>query len=295
MKPDHTTPVFEAARTHNRDRYLSALLCPRQDRDDLVALAAVLGDIERIPAIVTEPMLGEMRVQWWLDWLDTLANDKAHLTGNPLADALAEVIARRDLPIAPLQEVCEARITDLYADPFADIDAARRYVDATEVGPARLSALICGVSEPPSTDNNADLAISLAGRAIGNLKLLQKLPFFTERGRWPLPPYPRTEVEDPARLLTRDSDGDRRRQQAVGRHISVIEKMLTALPVRLRSLGSDERKLLLRALRPAALVPDYLAQLKRHECWRLGAVPDITQLKRVWSLYRATKRLNLSG
>ena len=70
--PDPTTVdvVTIAARAHERDRYLAALLGPRPIRRDLIALAAFAGEVGRIPAFVTEPMMGRIRLQWWRERLE---------------------------------------------------------------------------------------------------------------------------------------------------------------------------------------------------------------------------------
>ena len=54
--------VRDGARTHAPDRYYAALLAPAEARDDLIALAAFTGEIERISRQVSEAALGEIRV-----------------------------------------------------------------------------------------------------------------------------------------------------------------------------------------------------------------------------------------
>ena len=114
--------IVDAARAHEPDRYLAALLAPRAVRDDLVVLAAVGGEIARIPRVVSDPMLGEIRLQWWHDAIERLAAGFAsgERTGNPLADALGGVILRHGLPQARLFDCVEARLFELYADPITD-------------------------------------------------------------------------------------------------------------------------------------------------------------------------------
>ena len=92
MPPAEFAEVRGCARAHDFDRYLAALLAPRDVRDDLIALAATVGEIARVPATVKEPMMGEIRLTWWRDWLaKPLAEG---LSGNPVADAMRRAIAR---------------------------------------------------------------------------------------------------------------------------------------------------------------------------------------------------------
>src|SRR5207244_2038693 len=62
--------VEDAARANAFDRYLAARLAPRAARRDLIALAAFVGDTARIAATASEPLIGEIRLQWWRDVLE---------------------------------------------------------------------------------------------------------------------------------------------------------------------------------------------------------------------------------
>src|SRR4249920_224039 len=85
--------VATSARAGEPDRYLAALLAPPAARDGLLALAAFSAELGRIGQLVTrEPMMGEIRLQWWRDALRP--RDSGERTGNPVADALREAMLR---------------------------------------------------------------------------------------------------------------------------------------------------------------------------------------------------------
>ena len=112
-------PVWDSARTQEPDRYLAALYAPESARSRLMALAAFQGEITRIPASVREPLLAEIRLQWWRDALDQLR--KGELTGHPVADRLGPDIASGLLPLGLLSgmidEAGERDTASLIADP----------------------------------------------------------------------------------------------------------------------------------------------------------------------------------
>ena len=60
----------EIVRQYDKDRYLSALLAPGQYRPGLMALYAFNSEIARIRELVSEPLPGEVRLQWWRDLLE---------------------------------------------------------------------------------------------------------------------------------------------------------------------------------------------------------------------------------
>ena len=73
--------VRDAARVGAPDRYISALLAPKSVRAELIALGAFSAEIEKIPLTVSEPHLGEVRIQWWRwigPWLGAVARREPH-------------------------------------------------------------------------------------------------------------------------------------------------------------------------------------------------------------------------
>ncbi|MEO1543402.1 MAG: squalene/phytoene synthase family protein [Pseudomonadota bacterium] len=280
MKPEFIEPVFEGAKSHARDRYLSALLCPGHERDDLLALAAVVGEIERIPALVSEPMLGEIRLQWWADWVQNLEDNPGATTGNPIADALGDVIRERGLPIAPMRELCEARISDLYADPFETTEAYAQYLSACETGPYQLAAAICGQTQTDAS-HAAKQAIANAGRATGGMRVLMKLAFFAARGRWPLP------IENQIDPLANAADNQSVRQTLIRDEMQHVRKAACDATNAIKAADAEERTPLRRALRPIALIETYLTLLETQESWSLRPMKDLSPLSRVWILGKA--------
>lgn len=125
------------ARQTNYDWYLAALLSPRAVRADLIALAAFAGDVQRIPATVTEPMMGAIRLQWWRDALEQ-PPDVA--IGHPVADAVRSVVVRHRLTKAYLQAQIDATERSLHPEPFEDRQALSIHFGKTYGSRFRLAA-----------------------------------------------------------------------------------------------------------------------------------------------------------
>lgn len=77
--------VLRLARTH-RGPYLAALSAPGDKQPGLLALVALHAELARIPSIVSEPMLGRIRVQWWVDVMPSVVRGRA--LSHPVAQAL---------------------------------------------------------------------------------------------------------------------------------------------------------------------------------------------------------------
>lgn len=112
----------------DKDWFLAALFAPETVRPHLHALQAFAVELARIPHIVTEPQIGEIRLQWWADTLDAMPDGDG---GHPVARGLQDVIKAHGLPVAPLHQMVEARRHDLYADPLPDQTALEAYFGET--------------------------------------------------------------------------------------------------------------------------------------------------------------------
>src|SRR3981189_3867719 len=81
-------------RHHDRDRYQTALFAPARRREALLALYAFNYEIARVRETVTQPMLGQIRLQWWRENI-AAAFEGGPFRHHPVVEPLAAVI--RDL------------------------------------------------------------------------------------------------------------------------------------------------------------------------------------------------------
>jgi 15-cis-phytoene synthase len=267
--------VVDTARAGEPDRYLAALLAPPTAREGLLALAAFSAELGRIGHLVTrEPMMGEMRLQWWRDTLAP-AEDGMR-TGNPVADALRAAVARHHLPAPLLLGMINAHGSDLEVEPFPTEAALDAYLDAGQGAQFELAACVLG---GPATPELA-AASQAAGRAYGLVRLLLSLPQTLSLGRLPLPRSrlqqagiadlaAEVEPEKPAALM-QDLYAE-----AV-RNLEAAQQHVTNLPRPLRG-----------AFLPLALVRPYLRALERPGRDSLREVAEVAPLRRIWAIARA--------
>ncbi len=172
--------VREAAMRSEPDRYLAATLAPRSARPALAAIAALAAELARIPATVSEPALGDIRLQWWRD---TLAAARAGTrSGHPIADAVGDAMQRHSLAHESLAAMIDAREFDLSGGLPQDDAGLAAYLEATEGHAFRLGLGIVGAP--------ADLIPAIAGPAgiaYGLARSLGRLPMLLHNGGLPLP------------------------------------------------------------------------------------------------------------
>ena len=150
----------ETVRRADPDRWLAArFIADVETRADVTALYAFDHVLARVPVMVSEPLMGEIRLTWWREALDEIYAGGA-VRSHPVALALAEAVRRRGLDRAPLDEMIEARLGDLDASPFADEAEAAAYADMTAGALMQAAAQALGAAaglEP----------VRMAGRAYG--------------------------------------------------------------------------------------------------------------------------------
>jgi phytoene synthase len=179
--PDASGERLDAlVRRVDEDRWLASRFADPAGRNRLIALAAFYYEVARAPEAVSEPMIGEIRLQWWRDAITAIYADGA-LPAHPVVEAAAAAIVEAQLPREPFDAMIDARSKDLEAAPFtawADLEA---YVDATAGGLARLSAIAAAPGHLFDESQNA--ALRSAGRAWGFTGLVRAMPFWRDRGR----------------------------------------------------------------------------------------------------------------
>lgn len=239
------TPAEALVRRHDPDRYFATLFAPAQTRPHLFALYAFNYEIARVGEAVREPMMGEIRLQWWREAVEGARDGRPR--EHEVARALAEMFASAAVPLELFDAMIEARRNDLDPSPFADLAALEAYADATSGNVMRLAARILGAG-----DSRDDLARE-AGIAYALAGLLQAVPYHAARGAMMLP---RDMLE--AEGLSRDDI-------LAGKNIG-LRPVIALIAERARSRLAAARKLprpkqALAAFLPAALVPLKLKRL----------------------------------
>ena len=168
---------LSSLREGDRDRYLCCLLTPEVHRGPIAALYTFNMELARIREAVSEPMLGEVRLQWWRDFLE--GGSENEYDAPPHAAALRRIISDYDLTVATLINMIEARRFDLYDDPMPDRNTLEGYAGETTCAVIQLSLHILGSG---SANRTADVA-GHAGVAQLVAGLLLLMPAHTARGQ----------------------------------------------------------------------------------------------------------------
>lgn len=167
-------------KTYDLDRYLSALFARSADRRHLFALYAFNLEIAKTRESVTEPVLGQIRLQWWREAVDEIYRGRSRR--HEVVAALADAVEARGLSRALLDRMIDGRERDLLDEPPATVADLEEYCDATSSTLMMLALQALGAPEQPARDAawHGGIAWAITGH-------LRSLPFHLAQRRHFLP------------------------------------------------------------------------------------------------------------
>lgn len=265
----------DAVRKHDPDRYFSVLFAPKHLRLPLMALYAFNYEIARVGENVREPMMGEIRLQWWREAVEG-ARD-----GNPrshhVAQALAEVLPRHELPQRLFDAMIEARRFDVLPDTFETIGAMETYGAETVGSLIALAARILGGGE------RYDVQAREAGIAYALTGILRAAPHHAARGKLFLPMDLLNTVNLTPEELFAGRGGEKLKAVMAQLSLRACDHLKAA-----RNFGRPKR--VLAAFLPVAIVPAYLKAMSRPGFDAFRDSAQVAQPRKQWALLTAATR-----
>jgi 15-cis-phytoene synthase len=263
-------------RAHDFVRYASTLFMPAAQRRALLALYAFNVEISRVREQVSQPLPGEMRLQWWTDML--VGAGHGGVEGNPVAAELLLAIRDWQLPVERLSRLIDEHQFDLFNDPMPTMAALEGYISGTASALLSFGAGIAG-SQSDETEHLA----RHAGLAQGITQVLLALPLDASR----------RQLFVPLQLL--DGNGSDLEQVFAGQQTpklrAALDQMIgeaqahlkTALAL-LANVPPQVRPVFL----PLALVGRNLERMSRADSDPF-VIQITTRLRTLWILWRASR------
>lgn len=174
-------------RKHDNDHFLTGLFAPEDRREALFALHAFNVEIAKTREVVSEPILGQMRLQFWRDGVEAVYEDgpvPRHAVMDPLAEAAKTLRLSRSL----FDRLIDAREADLDDTPPADLTCLVNYADVTGAPLVQLALEILDVrsEQAMAVGRHVGIAYALTG-------ILRAVPFLARQNRQLLPADRMTE------------------------------------------------------------------------------------------------------
>jgi phytoene synthase len=272
----------DLVRSHDFARYAATLFLPAIPRRALLAVYAFNTEISRVREQVSQPLPGEMRLQWWTDTLT--GSGHGGIEGNPVAAELLLAIRDFRLPVEPLLRLIEEHQFDLYNDPMPSMAALEGYVTDTSSALFSLGARI--VARPSEA---IDHLARHAGLAQGIAQVIAALPLDAVRRQlfMPLPVLEShgsgmEEIYAGKQTPTARAAIDELIGEARG-HLVTAFDLLAGVPPEARPV-----------FLPLALVRCELNRMARADTDPFVPHPA-SRLRTLWALWRASRSADFGG
>jgi len=276
LSGDSASFCANLVRSHDFTRYASTLFVPAEVRRGLFALYAFNVEIFRVHEQVSQPLPGEMRLQWWTDVI--AGTGHGGVEGNPVAAELLLAIRDHGLPLERLSRLIDEHQFDLYNDPMPTMAALEGYLNDTSSALFSLAAQISGRQSA-----EIEHLARHAGLAQGIAAVVASLPRDASR----------RQLFVPLQIL--EGQGSRMEQVFAGKQTPTLSAALdqlvgegqahlkTAFSL-LESVPPEVRPVFL----PLALVSRDLARMARADSDPF--VPYVaSRFRTLWTLWRASR------
>jgi 15-cis-phytoene synthase len=272
----------ELVRAHDFARYATTLFAPVAQRRALLALYAFNVEILRVREQVSQPLPGEIRMQWWTDMLAGAGH--GGVEGNPVAAELLLAIRNHRLPVERLSRLIDEHQFDLYNDPMPTMAALDGYLGDTSSALFSLGADIAGLQSP-----EIEHLARHAGLAQGIAQVIAALPRDASR----------RQLFVPLQLLEQHGSG--MEEVFAGRQTPTLRAALDRLIGEARAHLKTALALLENA--PPEVRPVFLQlSLVARDLERMARadtdpfVPHLTsRLRTLWTLWRASRSREFGG
>lgn len=157
---------FCALEVKNNDyyRYICCLFTPEILRMRLFILYAFNNEIAKIKELTSEPMTALIRLTWWREAIDEIYSNKPPRK-HEVVKSLHELVKTTDLPRAFLDQIIDARETELDLLTPLSVEDLKKYLEGTSVALLQASLHVIGVNTQPAHElaNYIGISYGLVG------------------------------------------------------------------------------------------------------------------------------------
>ncbi len=265
--------VKKIVQTNDSDRYFATLFAPEGRRKYLFALYAFNIEIARVRDLISQPLPGEVRLQWWRDVISADDANSAH----PLAAALIDTIKQNKLPVQALLNMLDARVFDLYDDVMPDWHNLDAYCGETSSAIFRLATLILSKGK----ENGTGEICGHAGIAYAYCNFLRNLPKYSRRGQVY---FPQEALID--HNLTRDDIINCRASLNINSLLSQTRSKIWDHMAQTHAVARSLDSSFASAFLPLATIKPYLKQMAKNSYQPFETKIDLANWQRILAMIK---------
>jgi len=142
-------PTLQQLKSVDPDRLRAAVFADKKGRERLQLLYAFHYELAKVPELVSEPMIGNIRYQWWRDAIAEIYEGRP-VRKHEIATPLAKILIENDVPRFWVDRLIDGRERDLDPRPFATLEEAKDYCRQTSGVLMQIAVKILG-AEPETS------------------------------------------------------------------------------------------------------------------------------------------------
>lgn len=251
--PNALSYCADQVRRYDPDRFLTGLYAPAERRDGLMALYAFNLEVAKVRETVSEPMLGQIRLQWWREAIEEAYGEGA-VRRHAVVEPLAAAIRVRGISRAHLERIIDARAFDLDDDPPETVAALCGYAANTSSALMQAALEVLGAAD----SRDAVTAAHHAGIAWAIVGLIRAMPHHLRQRRLYLPQDIEAETGLDRRSML-ELHNSPALETAIANLADIAHAELTAA----RAVRHKVPRAAIPALLPAVLADGHLKRLER--------------------------------
>lgn len=155
--------VISRLKVADPDRVRAAMFAQESVRERLLLLYAFHLELAKIPELVSEPMIGQIRYQWWRDAIAEIYEGES-VRKHEITTPLSHLLLKYEIPRYWVDQLIDGRERDIDPRPFQDLTEVQDYCANTSGVLMKIAVKLCG-KDPADFIEAAGTAWGLTGLA----------------------------------------------------------------------------------------------------------------------------------
>lgn len=155
--------VMSRLKEADPDRVRGAMFADEAVRSRLLLLYAFHLELAKVPELVSEPMIGQIRYQWWRDAIAEIYETES-VRKHEITTPLRALLLEYDIPRFWVDQLIDGRERDIDPRPFKGLTEAQDYCANTSGVLMKIALKLCDV-EASQEEEAAGIAWGLTGLA----------------------------------------------------------------------------------------------------------------------------------
>ncbi|MBK67487.1 MAG: hypothetical protein CMP22_05075 [Rickettsiales bacterium] len=184
MRNSLNKDYIERLKRYDADRFFLTAFVKNKVQEKLLALYCFNYELSKIFETVSEPMVGQIRFQWWWDFIEALYDEEKRqnkaYSEHPLFELMLDISKKTSKE--EMQNLIEGHEFSLEPQPPKDTDELKQILDR------RSGTLFLIASKVEEIDLDKVLALRI-GRLWGLVGIIRSVPYHAKQGKIYIPTF----------------------------------------------------------------------------------------------------------